>query len=348
MHFNFTLGKEVFDVSNPLLIAEIGQAHEGSEGLAHSLIDALSDINCKAIKFQIHLSDFESSKQDQFRVNFSYEDVNRFDYWKRVEFEPIQWERIISHCKEKNLLVGVSVFSLEALEIAIKNNVDFIKVGSGDLGFTDLIDQISITKLPVIISSGMAKWEELEKICQKFNYQINNNIFSILHCTSEYPTNPRNVGFNNVKLIHEKLNVNSGLSDHSGNFLTSLYALAKGCSIIEVHANFHKKMFGPDSSSSLTIEELQNLILAIDYFKDLNMDTDKNIKGDSLAETKRKFSRSIGINKNKKKGEIIEKKDIIWRKPGGYLSEQSLNDVIGKKAKYNLDKFNVINIEDLE
>ena len=80
----------------------------------------------------------------------------------------------------------------------------------------------------------------------------------------------------------------------------------------------------------------------------MNEDTDKNIKGDLLSETKRKFSRSIGINKDKKKGEIIENEDIIWRKPGGYLSEQSLKEVIGKKAKYNLDRFNLINIEDLE
>lgn len=342
----FKTKKGIFDEFNPLLIAEIAQSHEGSEGLAHSLIDSLVDINCKAVKFQIHLSEFESSNQDEFRVNFSYEDKNRFEYWQRIEFSFAQWQRIINHCKEKDLLVGASVFSLEALDIAIKNNVDFIKVGSGDLLFSDLIEAIIKTKLPVICSSGMATWEELENICNQFNFHIENDIFSILHCTSEYPTDPQNIGFNNVRLISEKLNVNSGLSDHSGNYLTALYAIAKGCSIIELHVNFHKKMFGPDSSSSLTIKEFRDVILALDYFKNLHIDTDKNLKEKSLKETKRKFARSIGIKKNMQKGEILEQSNIIWRKPGGFLNKESLIKIIGKKANKDLDKFDLISLED--
>ena len=260
---NIKISRKTFNKNNPLIIAEIGQAHEGSEGLVHSMIDALCEVECDAIKFQIHLADLESSLEDQFRINFSYEDESRYDYWKRIEFTELQWTRIINHCKSKNIIVGASVFSIEALEIAIKNKVDFLKIGSGDLLFDDLINSVSYQELPVIISSGMANWNELYDISSKFISHKKKDIFSILHCTTQYPTEPEKIGFNNVKAIEEKLEVVAGLSDHSGNYLTALYALARGCAILEVHVNFDRKMFGPDSTSSLTINELREVIKVV-------------------------------------------------------------------------------------
>ena len=134
---------------------------------------------------------------------------------ERIEFTEAQWSRIISHCKQKNIIVGASVFSLEALEIAIKNKVDFLKIGSGDILFDDLVDSVSRSDLPIIISSGLANWSELFNISSKFNYHKKKELFSILHCTTQYPTDPEKIGFNNVKQIEEKLDVLSGLSDHS-------------------------------------------------------------------------------------------------------------------------------------
>ena len=345
---NIKISTKNFNKENPLIIAEIGQAHEGSEGLAHSMIDALGEIKCEAIKFQIHLADAESSFEDQFRINFSYEDKSRYDYWKRIEFTELQWARIISHCKQKNIIVGASVFSIEALQIAIRNKVDFLKIGSGDILFDDLVDSVSNLDLPVIISSGLANWNELINISSKFNNHKRKELFSILHCTTLYPTDPEKVGFNNVKQIEEKLNVISGLSDHSGNYLTAFYALARGCPILEVHVNFDRKMFGPDSTSSLSINEFGEVIKAKNYFKKLNIKTDKNIEEGFLASTKEKFARSIGIRKNIKKGDLIKKEDIIYRKPGGFLSKDDLKFVIGMRAKNDLNALNIIKWDDIE
>ena len=73
------------------IIAEIAQAHEGSLGLAHSYIDAIANTGVNAIKFQTHIAEAESSTQEPFRINFSYEDKSRYDYWKRMEFSIDQW-----------------------------------------------------------------------------------------------------------------------------------------------------------------------------------------------------------------------------------------------------------------
>ncbi|MEL6142138.1 MAG: N-acetylneuraminate synthase family protein, partial [Bacteroidota bacterium] len=85
------------------LIAEIGQAHDGSLGILHSYIDALAETGVDAIKFQTHIAEAESSVLEPFRINFSYEDKTRFDYWKRMSFTPEQWVEIKAHCDEKGL-----------------------------------------------------------------------------------------------------------------------------------------------------------------------------------------------------------------------------------------------------
>ncbi len=73
------------------IIAEIAQAHDGSLGIAHSYIDALSKLGVDAVKFQTHIAKAESSLHEPFRVKFSFQDKTRFDYWKRMEFTFEEW-----------------------------------------------------------------------------------------------------------------------------------------------------------------------------------------------------------------------------------------------------------------
>ena len=102
---------------NPYLIVEIGQAHDGSLGTLHSYIDAISKTRVDAVKFQTHIADAESSPQESFRVNFSYEDKTRFDYWKRMEFTFEQWLEIKKHCDEVGLEFISSPFSVAAVDL---------------------------------------------------------------------------------------------------------------------------------------------------------------------------------------------------------------------------------------
>ena len=80
------------------IIAEIGQAHEGSVGMAHAYIDAVAKTGCSAIKFQTHIAEAESSIHEPFRVKFSKQDATRFEYWKRMEFTVEQWKGLKVHC----------------------------------------------------------------------------------------------------------------------------------------------------------------------------------------------------------------------------------------------------------
>ena len=104
---NSQFTKKLADESIPVIIAEIGQNHDGSLGMAHAYIDALADVGVDAIKFQTHIASEESTLDEQFRVKFSYQDKTRFDYWKRMEFSESQWMELKNHSNEKRNTVSI-------------------------------------------------------------------------------------------------------------------------------------------------------------------------------------------------------------------------------------------------
>ena len=99
------------------VVAEIAQAHDGSVGILHSLVDAAAAAGVDAVKFQVHIAEAESSALEPFRVRFSPVDATRFDYWKRMEFSEEQWHGLKRHADERGLLFLSSPFSMEAVEL---------------------------------------------------------------------------------------------------------------------------------------------------------------------------------------------------------------------------------------
>jgi N-acetylneuraminate synthase len=96
------------------IIAEIAQAHDGSLGLAHAYIDAIADAGADAVKFQTHIAEAESTLDEPWRVKFSSQDKNRYDYWKRMEFSDEQWFELANHSCSRGLDFLSSPFSIEA------------------------------------------------------------------------------------------------------------------------------------------------------------------------------------------------------------------------------------------
>jgi N-acetylneuraminate synthase len=144
------------------IIAEIGQGHDGNLTLAHSYIDAVHKSGVSAIKFQIHIAEYESSTIDKFRVRKKYiYDKSRFDYWKRTEFNLDQWAELKNHAEKLGLIFLCSPFSLKAVDILQKINIKAWKIGSGELNNFPLIEKISKTNKPIILSTGLSNFSEI-------------------------------------------------------------------------------------------------------------------------------------------------------------------------------------------
>ncbi len=332
--------------SSPYIIAEIGQAHEGSLGVLHSYIDALASTGVDAVKFQMHIAKAESSEQEPFRVQFSLEDKTRFDYWKRMGFTLEQWKGIKKHCDELGLDFICSPFSNLAVDWLEEMEVEQFKIGSGEVTNFLLLEKIAQTRKPVILSSGMSSYTELEKAVDFLKERKVD--FSIMQCTTAYPTQPVQYGLNVIQELKKRYNVPIGFSDHSAKIETCIAATALGACILEFHVVFDRRLFGPDSMSSLTISETKELVMAIrNIATALVNPIDKNDISD-FNSIKQIFEKSLAVNKELPKNHILTFDDLESKKPKGYgLDASFFQEVIGKRLNKDLKQWDFLNEGDL-
>jgi N-acetylneuraminate synthase len=332
--------------SSPYIIAEIGQAHEGSLGILYSYIDAIAQTGVDAVKFQMHIAEAESSEYEPFRVKFSLEDKTRFDYWKRMGFSLEQWKGIKAHCDQVGLDFICSPFSNLAVDWLEEIGVQQYKIGSGEVNNFLILEKIAQTGKPVILSSGMSSYDELDKTVAFFRERSVD--FSILQCTTAYPTLPNQYGLNVIQELKSRYNVPIGFSDHSAKIETGIAAIALGASILEFHVVFDRQLFGPDSKSSLTISETKNLVLAVRNIASAIKNPIDKSNSDFFSSLKQIFEKSLAVNKDLPENHSITFDDLESKKPKGYgIDASRFQEIIGKKIKKDLKKWDFLNEEDL-
>lgn len=332
-------------MSSVFVIAEVGQAHDGSLGFAHSYIDSISSTGADAVKFQVHVAEAESSEFEPFRINFSYEDKSRFDYWKRMEFSLDEWNGLKRHCDEVGLEFLASPFSSTAVSLLEQLDVKRYKIGSGEITNKLLIDQILRTKKDIIISSGLSTLEELDSAVHSI--QESSSCLSILQCTSEYPTSPETVGLNLLKIFRDRYDCDIGLSDHSGLIYPAIAATALGANIIEAHIVYDKNCFGPDSASSLTVSEFADMVKGIRYVQCANNNPCTKVECPNLS-IKTNFEKSLCVTMDLSESTILLEKHLETKKPGNLgIPAACYKSVLGKKLNKPLRKWQFLNYIDL-
>ena len=228
------------------IIAEIGSVHDGSFGNAKKLIELASNSGADIVKFQTHISEFETVSN---APNPSYfKDESRFEYFNRTAFTIFQWKELIKTSQKFNIDFMSSPFSIEALKLLLKMGVKNIKVPSGEISNIPMLEYLSgFKKINIYLSSGMSNWAELDlavdilKKCKP----------TIMQCTSLYPCPPKEVGLNILEQMKNRYNLNIGFSDHTVGFSAPFAATALGATCIEKHLSFSKFMYGSDALNSM-------------------------------------------------------------------------------------------------
>ncbi len=339
-------GRIIGENQKTFIIAEVAQAHDGSLGLAHSFIDSAADCGADAIKFQTHIAEEESTLNEKFRINFSYKDKNRYEYWKRMEFQPNEWEGLYKHAQERGIVFLSSPFSKKAVKLLESLNIPAWKIGSGESFSGDLLDSLLLTSKPLLISTGMVSKNEINQIVKKVSFQ--KVPFALLQCTSKYPCPLEEVGLNLLKEFKEDYDCIVGLSDHSGTIYPSLAAIAQNCEILELHVTFDKNMFGPDSPSSVTFRELSQIIdFRNAFYKMKNNPIKKNLQAKKMKEMRSKFGKSLALKINLSANTIIKEEHLTLKKPGNGLQISDIKGIIGKRLVRDLPCNRLINYEDL-
>ncbi|WP_300438524.1 N-acetylneuraminate synthase family protein [Christiangramia sp.] len=328
------------------IIAEVGQAHEGSLGMALSYIDALAETGVDAVKFQVHIAEAESSIYEPFRIKFSEQDKTRFDYWKRMEFTSEEWKILKLRCDVKRVEFLASPFSNKAVDLLEELGVKRYKIGSGEVSNFLLLEKIAKTGKPLILSSGMSSYSELDSTVEFLKER--KVPYSILQCTTAYPTQPEQYGLNVIPELRERYKVEVGYSDHSAKKETCIAATTLGAEILEFHAVFSRKSFGPDATSSLEIDEITELVCSVrNISKALKNPVDKSDNRE-YEKLKSIFEKSLAVNKNLRKGHILKFEDMEAKKPKDRgIDAKKFREVIGKNLKTILNRWDFLKEEDI-
>jgi N-acetylneuraminate synthase len=329
-----------------LIIAEVAQAHDGSLGTAHSYIDAIAGTGADAVKFQTHIAAAESTPDEPWRVKFSPQDATRFDYWKRMEFTAEQWAGLKQHADDCDLIFLSSPFSFEAVDLLERVGVAAWKVPSGETSNIPMLDQMTATGLPLILSTGMSPMEEIDTAVEHIRSRGIEP--AVLQCTTDYPCPPEKVGLNLVTEFRERYGCPVGISDHSGTVFPGLAAATLCIELLEVHVTFSREMFGPDVPASITTDELTQLTKGIRFIETMTAHpVNKEDMARDLKPLRDMFTKSVVAQKNLKAGKVLEKEDLTLKKPGTGLPAARLPELIGRQLKRAVAADTMISEEDL-
>jgi len=309
------------------IIAEIGSNHDRNFKIAKKLIDIAADAGADAVKFQSFKAEKLFSKKTPKISTYKKEP---FELLKSLEM-PREWHKKLSdYSIDKNLHFLSSPFDYEAVEELNEVGVPAFKIGSCEITDLDLLAYIAKKKKTIILSTGMATLGDIEDALETIKSKGNKNII-LLHCNTLYPTLPEIVNLNAIQTLSTAFKVPVGFSDHTLGIHISIAAVAKGAHLIEKHFTI-KRRPEPDHFFSIEPEELKTMIKNI---REIEVAFGSGIKVRSREEDENyiKGRRSIIATRDIPEGKIIEKKDLIIKRPGMGIHPKYINIVIGRRAK---------------
>jgi N,N'-diacetyllegionaminate synthase len=311
-----------------LIIAEIGSVHDGSFGNALKLVDAAKAAGADAVKFQTHIASEETLRSAPSPSYFTAEP--RFEYFERTAFTPKQWEQLRRHCDTAGLKFLSSPFSEAAVDLLESIGMEMYKIPSGEVTNIPMLEKIARLKKPVLLSSGMSSWAELDRAVGTIRFHHNN--ITVLQCTSEYPCDPAHAGLNLLAEMRTRYHLPVGFSDHTRSVYASIAATLLGASVIEKHFTFSRSMYGSDAPNSLEPGEFASMVRGIREVETMLANpVDKNNVA-QFATMKETFEKSIVSLTEIPAGTILSSKVIGIKKPGTGIPAARMPEIEGKRA----------------
>ena len=327
------------------IIAEIGPNHNGSLKLAEKMVRLLKNSGADAVKFQLGAPE-EVYSQDAFMAEYQKKNTNFKSIQEMSKKNQLSHEshlKLKKLCKMCNLDYMCSAFDLKSLEFLIKKiKISTIKIPSGEITSLDILKYISKLKKRVILSTGMATFQDIKNAITEINKHFKKKI-TLLHCISNYPAAPEKLNLNVIKSLKETFKTEIGYSDHSLGGEACVAAVALGAKVIEKHVTLSRQKIGPDHKASMEIKDFCNLVKQIRSVEKMLGNKKKKISNEEIRIMK-VARKSIIVNKSLKKGDIIKKEYLSFKRPGTGISPMKINLVVGRKVKKNTLKNKLLKI----
>jgi sialic acid synthase SpsE len=294
---------------------------------------------------------------------------SQYDMAKKLELNYCDFIELKKYCDEKDILfLSTPDEEKSAKFLAEQIKVPFIKVGSGELTNLHYLDYLSSLGLPLIVSTGMGTIEEI-KTAQTTIYGQNNKNVIFLHCTTDYPTRLEDVNLNAMLTMKKELGTIVGYSDHTMGIETPLIAVALGAKVIEKHFTYDRNAFGPDHKSSLSPDQLKELVIEIRELEKIDaskrIDYIKNKFGSKLFDlitgspdkkptyreklNKSYMRKSIVASRDIPLGTILKKEHFVMKRANiRGIPADKFHDILGKKTVRDIKKNELIERENLK
>lgn len=336
------IGNKIIGKGRPCyIIAEAGVNHNGELRKALEMVDIASWAGADAIKFQTFKAGqvvTNSAAMVRYQKQNLKKSGNQMKMLSDLELKEEFYEPIVKRCREKNLqFLSTPHGGLESVDFLKFLRIPAYKIGSGDLANYLLLDKVSRLNKPIILSTGMATFKEVDNAVTFIKSRRNWKII-VLHCTTNYPCPLPDVNLKTMVMMSRKLGVLVGYSDHTNNDQVAIMATTLGAAIYECHFTPDKALPGPDHIASSDPRELKNKIQLIKTVPIIMGKQEKKPTQIELNYMIVNIRKSLVYKKELWAGHRLTVKDLESKRPNNGVSPHRYESFIGKQLKKTVHK----------
>lgn len=331
-------GKEIGKNRPVYIIAEMSGNHLMDFDRAKEIIYLLRDSGVDAIKLQTYTPDtitIDCNRPEFMATSSLWKGETLYSLYQKA-YTPWEWqEDLMRYANDLGMTCFSSPFDITAVDFMEKIGMPAFKIASYEINDVILLRTVAKTSKPVIISTGIAHLEDIERAFDVCRQEGNDNVI-LLKCTSAYPSPYEDMNLKTIPLMENTFDCLVGLSDHTLGSEVALGGVALGACVIEKHVTIDREDGGPDAAFSMEINEFTDMVKQIRNLekalgKATFQLTDKQEEG-------RTGSRSLYVVKDMKKGDVFDESNVKSIRPGYGMHTMHYDDIMGKCAKQDIEK----------
>jgi len=336
----FNDGISVGDFLQPYVIAEVNSSHNGCVETAKKMIVAAKNAGCACVKFQSWSAESLYSKTYYDNNKIAERIVKKFSMSEAILKE------MASYCAEVGISFASTPYAREEVDTLLECKVPFIKVASMEINNFSYLKYIAQTGSAIILSTGMAEFDEIKKAIDVIKNNGNTNL-AILHCVSIYPAAPSTIHLNNINMLRKEFpDCVIGFSDHTLGTEIPTAATALGSGVIEKHLTLDKSKMGMDNNMAIEPEEMKQLVNSCHNVYEA-MGSYERVVSDEEYKQRTNMRRSVIARRSLQADTILLLEDLGAKRPGDGISVDKIEGLVGKKLKNNVEADCLIRPEDI-
>ena len=346
-----------------VLIAEVGvnyydiATEKGISNMeaAKLMVKEAKEAGVHAVKFQTYKAETLAATDSPYYWDITEEPTrSQRELFKKFDaFGYDEYKEIKEYCDEIGVEFLSTAFDYESADY-LDELMDIYKISSSDLSNLPFIEHQAKKNKPILLSIGASNEDEIDMAIETIR-KVNDKPLVLLHCVLEYPTPYEHANLNKIVSLKNTYttkydNIYIGYSDHTKpdenfNVLTTAYNL--GATVIEKHYTLNKSLKGNDHYHAMDPKDVKEIVETIDYIDSIRGDYELKCL-DTEASARKNARRSIVANRDIKKGSVITKEDLTFKRPGTGISPQKIEEVIGRVAKIDISDDTILQFDMVE